>query len=280
MSLRQLLNGGLMSATTLTIISIVIIFAATTLGSAFVFFFKKGFGTKANDFVLGFAGGIMLASSFFGLILPSITESQTMDVYSKWSYIPPIVGFLLGGLVLWGTDKLIPHTHLSNDVSEGMGGKNLSKNTRFFFAVTIHNIPEGLSVGLGCGLGLAAAKTDSTNLTLAFSALSLAIGIAIQNIPEGAAVSIPMFGAGEKKSRAFLFGTASGAVEPVFAIVGLFLAQIEVISPWLLSFASGAMIYVTLDELIPDSRQTQDAHIGIWSFMIGFVVMMALELAF
>ncbi|MFA6861880.1 MAG: ZIP family metal transporter [Bacilli bacterium] len=266
-----------MTAQIISIISISIIFLATTLGSAFVFFFKKGFGTKVNDFVLGFAGGIMIAASFFGLILPSINQSKTIDVYQGRNFVPPIVGFIVGGLLLWGMDKLIPHTHLSNNVDEGRGHQNTPRNLKFFLAVTIHNIPEGLSVGFACGLALA---SKDNQMALAYSALSLAIGIAIQNIPEGAAVSVPLFGEGETKGKSFLFGTLSGVVEPIFAIAGLFLAQLSIITPWLLAVAAGAMFYVTLDEIMPEARKTADAHIGIWSFMIGFVIMMALELAF
>lgn len=205
-----------MNATVLSIISISIIFLATTIGSSFVFFFKKGFGDKINDSVLGFAGGIMIAASFFGLILPSISESKSISAYSGWSFIPPLVGFIAGGLILWGMDKLVPHTHINNGEDEGVGRSKTPKNLKFFLAVTIHNIPEGLSVGFACGLAISSAN-DS--LALAYAALSLAIGIAIQNIPEGAAVSIPMLGEGESKGRSFLFGVLSGAVEPLAAIV-------------------------------------------------------------
>lgn len=266
-----------MNPTTLSILSISLIFIATALGSSFVFFFKKGFGARTNDAVLGFAGGIMIAASFFGLILPSITQSASIETYAGWSAIPPLAGFLLGGLILWGMDKLIPHTHLTNGVEEGRGRSKTPKNLKFFLAVTIHNIPEGLSVGFACGLAL---SSSGGSMALAYSALSLAIGIALQNIPEGAAVSIPMLGEGESKGRAFLFGTLSGAVEPLAALIGLALARLSLITPWLLSLAAGAMFYVTLDEIMPEARKAEESHVGIWSFMIGFVVMMALELAF
>lgn len=264
-----------MNATILSIISISIIFLATILGSSFVFFFKKAFGPKINDAVLGFAGGIMIAASFFGLILPSINEAKSIEAYSGWSYIPPLVGFAIGGLILWGMDKLIPHTHLTNGEDEGVGRKKTPKNLKFFLAVTIHNIPEGLSVGFACGLAL---SSSNNSLALGYAALSLAIGIAIQNIPEGAAVSIPMLGTGESKGRSFLFGSLSGAVEPIAAIIGLFLARLSFITPWLLSLAAGAMVYVTLDEIMPEARKAEGSHIGIWSFMIGFLIMMALEM--
>lgn len=259
-----------MNATAISIISLSIIFLATTLGSAFVFFFKKSFGPKTNNLILGFAGGIMISASLFGLILPSISESKV--TFEIAPYLPPIVGFLLGGLLLWIMDKTIPHLHKTTGVEEGKNS-NLGKNFKFFLAVTIHNIPEGLSVGFACGLALKARTAD-----LCYAALSLAIGIAIQNIPEGAAVSIPMLGEGETKPKAFLFGTLSGIVEPLFGIIGLFLAQLSIITPWLLSLAAGAMFYVTLDEILPESRKGGYEHYGLWSFMIGFTVMMALEI--
>lgn len=259
-----------MNAIIISAISLSIIFLATTLGSSFVFFFKKNFGPKTNNAILGFAGGIMISASLFGLIIPSIEESKSIIPNASW--LPPIAGFLLGGLLLWIMDKTIPHLHPSSGVEEGKN-VSLSKNFKFFLAVTIHNIPEGLSVGFACGLAL---KGESSELL--YSALSLALGIAIQNIPEGAAISIPMFGEGEKKGKSFLFGMMSGIVEPLFGVAGLFLAQLSIITPWLLSFAAGAMFYVTLDEILPESRKEGYEHYGLWSFMIGFVLMMALEI--
>lgn len=260
-----------MDSVSISILSIALIFAATTLGSAFVFFFRKNFGPKINNVILGFAGGIMVAASFFGLLLPSIEQSK---IYAaSYAFVPPLVGFLLGGVLLYAMDKLIPHFHESSGEEEGPRNAAVSHNFKFFLAVTIHNIPEGLSVGFACGLALAA--NDSV---LAFSALSLAIGIAIQNVPEGAAVSIPLFGEGMSKGKAFLFGTLSGLVEPIFAIAGLYLASLSLITPWLLSFAAGAMIYVTLDEILPSSREGGYEHYGLWAFMIGFAIMMVLEL--
>jgi len=260
-----------MTVNGLIIISISIIFIATVLGSALVFFFKQNFGPKVNDMILGFAGGIMIAASLFGLINPSIVQSK--ELFPSYSYLPPIIGFLLGGALLFLMDKVIPHYHVSNDTEEGPKTTKLPKNFKFLMAVTIHNIPEGLAVGFACGLAL-----TSSSMPLSFAALSLAIGIAIQNVPEGAAVSIPMLGAGEKKGRAFLYGSLSGIVEPIFAIIGLFLAQLSTLTPWLLSFAAGAMIYVTLDEIMPEARKENNAHYGIVSFMLGFAIMMILEI--
>lgn len=176
-------------------------------------------------------------------------------------------------MILYLLDKIIPHFHKNIDIEEGRKS-TLDKNIKFFLAVTIHNIPEGLAVGFACGLAL----NSSNEISLIYSCLSLAIGIAIQNIPEGAAVSIPLFNDGMKKSKSFIFGTLSGIVEPLFGIIGLFLAKLSIITPWLLSIACGAMIYVTLDELLPESRKGGFEHYGLWSFMIGFVLMMSLEI--
>lgn len=260
-----------MNSFIVSIISLSIIFLATTLGSSFVFFIKKEISTKTNNMILGFASGIMMSASFFGLLLPSIEQSKTY--FPSISYLPPIIGFLIGGMILYLLDKIIPHFHKNTDVEEGRKS-TLNKNIKFFLAVTIHNIPEGLAVGFACGLAL----NSNNDVSLIYSCLSLAIGIAIQNIPEGAAVSIPLFNDGMKKSKSFLFGTLSGIVEPLFGIIGLFLAKLSIITPWLLSIACGAMIYVTLDELLPESRKGGFEHYGLWSFMIGFVLMMSLEI--
>ncbi len=259
-----------MNAAMVSVISLSMIFLATTFGSSLVFFFRKGFSDKVSNMILGFAGGIMVSASFFGLLLPSIEESK--ELFPDFSYLAPIAGFLIGGVLLYILDKVVPHFHKSTGVEEGRASP-LSKNIKFFLAVTMHNIPEGLSVGFACGLAL-----KSGEASLISSCLSLAIGIAIQNIPEGAAVSIPLFSDGMGKTKSFLFGTASGVVEPIFGICGLFLAQLSFITPWLLSIACGMMIYVTLDELLPESRKGGYEHYGLWAFMIGFALMMALEI--
>lgn len=264
------LIGINMSPLIVSVISLSIIFLATTLGSSFVFFIKKEISIKTNNMILGFASGIMMSASFFGLLLPSIEQSKIY--FSNISFLPPIIGFLIGGMILYLLDKIIPHFHKNTNVEEGRNS-SLNKNIKFFLAVTIHNIPEGLAVGFACGLAL-----NSNDASLVYSCLSLAIGIAIQNIPEGAAVSIPLFNDGMKKSKSFLFGTLSGIVEPLFGIMGLILAKLSIITPWLLSIACGAMIYVTLDELLPESRKGGFEHYGLWSFMIGFVLMMSLEI--
>ncbi len=260
----------------ISIISISIIFIATLIGSSLVFFFNRSISPRMRTIILGFAGGIMVSAAFFGLIMPSIEQSQSISTYSNWEFVPPIIGFILGCLVLFLLDKLVPHFHKLQNTEEGLGSRNLSKNSKFFLAVTLHNIPEGLSVGFACGLAL--ALSGDAAIAAATAALSLAIGIAIQNVPEGAAVSIPMHSDGMTRGKSFLFGTASGIVEPIAAIIGLFLAQLSVISPWLLSFAAGAMIYVTLDEIMPESRESGFTHTAMFSFIAGFVIMMALEI--
>ena len=261
-----------MNPTIISVISLGIIFLATTIGSSFVYFFRHGLSDKTSNMILGFAGGIMIAASFFGLILPSIEESNTY--FPDFAWLAPIAGFLLGGALLWLLDKVVPHFHQNTGVEEGMPS-SISKNLKFFLAVTMHNIPEGLSFGFACGLAMRGGENQAA---LMWAALSLAIGIAIQNVPEGAAVSIPMFSDGLSKHKSFLFGAASGFVEPLFGLIGLFLAQLAFITPWLLAISAGAMIYVTLDELLPESRKGGYEHYGLWSFMLGFVVMMALEI--
>lgn len=259
----------------IALISICVIFLATMLGSAFVFLFRKNLSARIKTLILGFAGGIMIAAAFFGLIIPAIEECENNSSYNGWAFIPPVIGFILGGLLLYALDKIIPHFHKLQDREEGRKTE-LSQNIRFFLAVTIHNIPEGLAVGFACGLAISLG--GDAGLTAAFSALSLAIGIAIQNIPEGAAISVPMYGDGMSKKKAFTFGMLSGVVEPIFAVIAIFLSQLSIITPWLLAFAAGAMIYVTLDEIMPESRENGFTHSAMWSFMIGFAIMMILEM--
>jgi len=259
-----------------SLISLSMVFLATTLGSSFVFFFRKSLGERMKAVILGFAGGIMVSASFFGLLLPSIEGSKASPLYGSFAFLPPLTGLLLGALLLFALDKVVPHFHALQDVEEGPKNVAWSKNLRFFLAVTLHNIPEGLAVGFACGLALSHAGMDDV-AALCLSAFTLALGIAIQNVPEGAAVSIPMFSDGMKKGKAFLFGTASGAVEPLFGVLALFLAKLESVTPWLLSFAAGAMIYVTLDEVLPEAREDGHHHWAMGSFILGFALMMVLE---
>lgn len=259
----------------ISIICLSIIFAATTLGSSLVFLFKKNFSDKLNNIITGLASGIMISASVFGLIIPSVNQAK--ENYGNFSSLVVVGSFLLGGLILYLFDKLIPHFHISSKQEEGIQTSKLSRHTKFMFAVTIHNIPEGLAIGLACGslFNLQGEALDSAMT----SALALAIGISIQNFPEGAAVSIPLLDDGLSKPKAFLLGSFSGIVEPIFGIIAIFIASgFSMAEPFLLAVAAGAMFYVTIDELLPDSRRGNYVHYGLWSFMIGFGIMMALEL--
>lgn len=256
-----------------TIISLSIIFLGTVLGSSFVFILRKNLSNRLSSIIMGFASGIMIAAGFLGLLIPSIEEAKLS--YGNYAVFPVIGGFILGGLLLFGLDKLIPHIHINSHEEEGNKNIKLSKNLKFFLAVTIHNIPEGIAVGFALGL----ASGGEVNSVAIFSALSLAIGMFIQNIPEGAAIAVPLTQEGVSKGKAFLLGTLSGIVEPIFGLLGLLLAtSLTSLLPWLLAFSAGAMIYVTVDELLPSMREYGHYHFGIWSFMIGFAIMTVLEL--
>lgn len=255
-----------------TFISILLIFLATTLGSALVFFVKSSLSDKVGNVIIGLASGIMIAVSFFGLLLPSIEEAEV--VYGNFASFPVVGGFLFGGVVLYLLDRLIPHFHKISNEEEGPKSSSVKRNTKLFLAVTMHNIPEGIAVGLACGLAFSNGDIGSC-----MSALALSIGIAIQNFLEGMAISIPMLEEGMDKKRAFLFGMSSGIVEPVSAVASFFVAStLNGIMPYILSFSAGAMIYVTIEELLPEARKGNYVHYGLWSFMIGFSLMMMLEL--
>ena len=247
------------------IIGFSIIFIATSLGSAIIFFVKNSVSEKMNTIFLGFAGGIMVAASIWSLILPAIDQSSNLG---KLSFLPVVGGFLLGSLFLVILDKVIPHFHPQANIEEGPKTKNINKVTKMFLAITIHNIPEGLAVGFSFG----SAYLLNTEISY-IAALGLAIGIAIQNIPEGAAIL-------KNKPKAFAFGVLSGIVEPIAAVLGFFLASyISFAQPWFLSFAAGAMIFVVVEDIIPDSKIEENPHLGTWSFIIGFCLMMILDVA-
>ena len=252
------------------VIGISLIFICTTIGAFSVFFFKKEISKTLNKIFIGFAAGVMLSASFFSLIKPALeTEGASIPT---WLIVG--ISIILGSLFLWGIDKLIPHIHASTNKEEGLESKGLSKNAKMFLAVTIHNIPEGLSVGIAFGVAFASPN----NHALLMGALLLAIGIGVQNIPEGAVVALPIKGETGSSKKAFLFGMASGAVEPFAGVIGLFLAmQIQGIMPWALAFAAGCMIYVVGEEMIPEMKGEEHDHFGVWSFIIGFVVMMVLD---
>ena len=252
-----------MSSTLFIVIGFSITFLMTTLGALCVYFFKKP-STFVNMLTVGFASGIMLSASVWSLLIPSIEYSE--EQYPSISILPVVVGFLLGGMFMVLLDKITGHfSNLKND-------KSKNKAFKLFTAVTVHNIPEGLAVGFAFG------SAFTTNISLV-PAFLIALGIALQNFPEGLAVALPMNQTLKNKNKAFLYGTASGIVEPIFAIIGFFLAsQLTFLMPWLLSFSAGAMIYVVIEELLPELHINEKTTIGTWAFMFGFALMMILDL--
>ena len=246
-------------------------FLGTTLGAAMVFLMKKEMNKKVEKILLGFASGVMIAASVWSLLIPSIEMAETQG---KVAWIPAVIGFLLGIVFLLVLDSVVPHMHLESEKPEGMKAK-LKKTTMMVFAVTLHNIPEGMAVGVT----FAGALAQNAGITMA-GAFALAVGIAIQNFPEGAIISMPLKSEGVSKSKAFLYGTLSGIVEPIGAIITILLTNAVVpILPYLLSFAAGAMIYVVVEELIPESQAGEHSNIGTIGVAIGFTIMMILDVA-
>ena len=253
------------------LLGVTIPFLGTVLGSFLVFFMKKELNIKVEKILLGFAAGVMIAASIWSLITPSINMSDEMG---KWSFIPAAVGFLLGIFFLLILDTFIPHLHVNSNEPEGVKSK-LKKATMLVLAVTLHNIPEGMAVGVV----LAGAYYGSELLTIS-GALALAIGIAIQNFPEGAIISMPLKSEGVSKPKSFMLGVMSGIVEPIAAIITILLIRyIEPVLPYLLSFAAGAMIYVVVEELIPESQANKHSNLATISLALGFTLMMILDIA-
>lgn len=254
-----------------TIAGILIPFLGTTLGAGCVFFMKGAIRPKIQKMLLGFASGVMVAASIWSLLIPAMDMSEGMG---KLAFIPAAVGFLLGILFLLVLDATIPHLHLNDDEPEGRKS-NITKTMMLVLAVTLHNIPEGMAVGVV----FAGVASGSQNITMA-GAIALAIGIAIQNFPEGAIISMPLKSEGLTKGKAFIYGTLSGIVEPIAAVMTILLSSFIVpILPYLLSFAAGAMIYVVVEELIPESSEGGHSNIGTIGFAVGFVIMMVLDVA-
>ncbi len=246
-------------------------FLGTTLGAAMVFLMKNKINKKIEKLLLGFASGVMIAASVWSLLIPSIDMAEEQNVI-KW--LPATTGFLLGIIFLLILDSIIPHLHLNTDKPEGIKAK-FQKTTMMILAVTLHNIPEGMAVGVV----FAGAMAQNTGITMA-GAIALAIGIAIQNFPEGAIISMPLKSEGMSKPRAFLYGMLSGIVEPIGAILTITLTNFVVpILPYFLSFAAGAMIYVVVEELIPESQSGEHSNIGTIGVAIGFAIMMVLDIA-
>ncbi len=254
-----------------TFLGILIPFLGTTLGSSCVFFMKNTFSDLIQRSLAGFAAGVMVAASIWSLLIPAIEQSESMG---KLSFLPAFIGFWSGVLFLLLLDRLIPHLHVGSEQAEGPKSK-LGRTTMMMLAVTLHNIPEGMAVGVV----YAGFLSGNTQITAA-SALALSLGIAIQNFPEGAIISMPLRAEGEKKSKAFLGGVISGVVEPIGAVLTIVAAQFVIPAlPYLLSFAAGAMLYVVVEELIPEMSQGRHSNLGTVFFAVGFSVMMALDVA-
>ncbi len=251
------------------LITLIIPFAGTLLGSAFVFFIKREMPALFQKALLGFASGVMIAAAVWSLLIPSM--EMTADE-GACSVIPAAVGFILGVCFLLAIDFLTPHLHIGDEKPEGLKSR-MSRTAMLALAVTIHNIPEGMAVGVV----IAGALSDGISIAPA-AAMATAIGIAIQNIPEGAIISMPMRSAGNSRCKSFFIGALSGVVEPVGALAVLLLASLMTpILPYFLAFAAGAMMYVVVEELIPEASEGQHSNIGTVGFAVGFVLMMVLD---
>ncbi len=250
---------------------ILIPFLGTTLGASCVLFVKNKLNASVQRSLTGFAAGVMTAASVWSLLVPAIERSQAMG---QWAFVPAVAGFWLGILFLLGLDRTVPHLHMDSNGAEGPESR-LPRTTMLVLAVTLHNLPEGMAVGVV----YAGWLSGETGIT-AMGALALSLGIAIQNFPEGAIISMPLKAEGEGRGRAFLYGTLSGAVEPVGALLTILAAGYVIpVLPYLLSFAAGAMIYVVVEELIPEMSSGQHSNVGTVFFAFGFTVMMALDVA-
>lgn len=253
------------------IAGLLIPFIGTTAGSACVFLMKREIRPSVRRALTGFAAGVMVAASIWSLIIPAMEQSEHMG---KFSFAPAVTGFWLGILFLLLLDNIIPHLHQNAEKAEGPKSE-LQRTTMMVLAVALHNIPEGMAVGVV----YAGFITGSANIT-AGGALALAVGIAIQNFPEGAIISMPLHSEGLGKGRSFLYGTLSGAVEPLGALLTIFAAGfVTPVMPYLLCFAAGAMIYVVVEELIPEMAEGEHSNVGVLMFSLGFTMMMALDVA-
>ena len=248
------------------------IFVMTCLGSATVFFFHKSIPGRFLQIILGFAAGVMIAASVWSLLIPAIEAAEQSG---QIGWIPAACGFVLGVLFLLCLDNLIPHLHPFANTQEGPASSS-KRTTLLMLAVTLHNIPEGMAVGLSFAL----AAQNNGDPAMYASAVALALGIGIQNFPEGAAISLPLRQEGASTVKAFGMGCFSGVVEPVFGFLTVLIAAwIEPVMPWLLSFAAGAMMYVVVEELIPEAHLSEHTHAGTLSVMAGFLLMMVLDVA-
>ena len=246
-------------------------FLGTTFGAACVFFLRRDLSDGIQRGLTGFAAGVMTAASIWSLLIPAIDRSAELG---KWAFLPAVTGFWIGVLFLLALDHIIPHLHRSSGQPEGPSSQ-LRRTTMLVLAVTLHNIPEGMAVGVVCA-GYLAGDAEISSLGV----LALALGIAIQNFPEGAIISLPLRVEGESKLRAFAGGVLSGIVEPLGALLTILAAGLFVPAlPYLLSFAAGAMLYVVVEEMIPEMSQGRHSNVGVLAFALGFSVMMVLDVA-
>ena len=252
-------------------LGLMIPFVGTMLGAAMVFLMRNKINNKVEKVLLGFASGVMVAASVWSLLIPSIDMAREQKIIA---WVPATVGFILGIIFLLILDNIIPHLHIKSKEPEGIKSK-LGKSMMMVLAVTLHNIPEGMAVGVA----LTGAVSGNNSITMA-GAIALSVGIAIQNFPEGAIISMPLKEEGNSKAKSFLYGTLSGIVEPIGGFLTVLLTSLVVpILPYLLSFAAGAMIYVVVEELIPESQIGKHSDLGTIGFALGFVIMMILDVA-
>lgn len=253
------------------LIVLLIPFIGTSLGAAAVFIMKNKVSPKIEKTLLGFASGVMIAASIWSLLIPSMEMAEEQG---KIAWLPALIGFFAGVLFLLAIDSIVPHLHLNADKPEGVKSR-FSKISMMLFAVTIHNIPEGMAVGVA----YAGAASGNSGMTIA-GAFALSIGIAIQNFPEGAIISLPLKGEGISKGKAFLLGILSGVVEPIGGLITILLAsRIVPLLPYMLSFAAGAMFYVVVEELIPEAHSGDHSNLGTIGAALGFALMMVLDVA-
>ena len=251
--------------------AVVLTFLGTTLGAGLVFFMKGAMNQKVQRILTGFAAGVMVAASVWSLIIPAMDQSAHMG---KLAFLPAFIGVWAGFLFLLVLDQIIPHLHLNSDCPEGTPC-NLGKSTMMVFAVALHNLPEGMAVGVVVAGWLSGNESIS-----AAGALALSLGIALQKLPEGAIISMPLKSPGMGKGRAFGYGVMSGIIEPIGAVVTILLAEMIVpLLPYMLSFAAGAMLYVVVEELIPEMSEGEHSNIGTIFFAVGFSLMMMLDVA-
>jgi len=253
------------------LIGLLIPFIGTTAGSMCVFFMKREMDLTVQKALTGFASGVMTAASIWSLLIPAMEQSAHLD---RWSFLPAVSGFWLGILFLLFLDTVTPHLHMYSKKAEGPES-TLHKTTMLLLAVTLHNIPEGMAVGV-----IYAAYLSGSAGISAGGALALSLGIAIQNFPEGAIISMPLHANGESRTKSFLGGVLSGAVEPLFGLLTVMISETIVpLMPYMLSFAAGAMIYVVVEELIPEMSSGEHSNIGVLMFSLGFTLMMILDVA-